>query len=103
LHHMQQDVMHQLDFLAKAVIPGQEVWECPGSARHCIQALPDTAQCPSHQKHSAMAQRSQSLHILSGLSRFSHGANSMPEEENNMKQFRATKLSRHSNKHQMLH
>jgi len=25
LHHMQQDVMHQLDFLAKAVIPGQEV------------------------------------------------------------------------------
>jgi hypothetical protein len=29
--------------------------------------------------------------------------NNMPGEENNMKQFCATKLRRHSNKHQMLH
>jgi len=34
LHRMQQDIMQQLDLLTKAVIPGQEIWECPGSARH---------------------------------------------------------------------
>jgi hypothetical protein len=34
LHRMQQDIMQQLDLLTKAVIPGQEIWECPGPARH---------------------------------------------------------------------
>jgi hypothetical protein len=53
------------------------------------QALPDFSSKPSMCTY------------FPGLSRFSHRANSMPGEENNMKHFCATKLSHHSNKHKM--